>query len=279
MIESIEIHLQTKQSCSIETLCKQQDKLAFKHIKQCIDNGAVWLTKNAHTKRIFDPEAIIDAGQSIHIYCNEYTLKPAPFKATLVQDFDNFSVWYKPAGMLSQGSKFGSHWSIHRWIEQHEMPERHCFITHRLDRFTQGLMIVAHNKDINFKLHRLFEKRNIKKTYRAIVRGLFPVGEIVEINSQINKQDASSTVEGLEQDVSKNISLLKIAPLTGRKHQVRRHLSYMGHSILNDRQYGETPYTGDLKLQAATLEFIHPETQQLLTFTIPNPQLLTLENS
>lgn len=279
MIESIELHLEATESCSLEKLSEQQDKLTFKYIKKCVDNGAVWLTKNTHTKRIFDPKITIETGQTIHIYCNEFTLQPAPFNATLVEDLVSFSVWYKPAGMLSQGSKFGSHWSIHRWIEQNAMPERHCFITHRLDRFTQGLMIVAHDKSMNFKLHRLFEKRKIKKTYRAIVRGLFPVGEIVEINSQINKQDASSTVEGLDQDENKNISLLKITPLTGRKHQVRRHLSYIGHSIINDRQYGETPYSGDLKLQASTLKFKHPETKETLKFKVPKAQLLTLENS
>ncbi len=279
MTETIELHLSAEITSSIKELSAQQDHLKFDYIEKCIDNGAVWLTKKNKTKRIFDPDLLIEPDQTLHVYCNEFTLQECPFEALLVDDQKDFSVWFKPSGMLSQGSKYGTHWSIHRWIEQHKMTDRQCFITHRLDRFTQGLMLVAHNKDTNFKLHRLFEAREIKKTYRAIVKGLFPVGETVEISSQINKQDAQSMVTGLEQDKKTNRSLLSISPKTGRKHQVRRHLSYIGHPVLNDRQYGETPYTGDLMLQAAELNFNHPHTGLPLHFTLPDNTLIQLENT
>ncbi len=279
MIETIDLHLNCEHPSTLQQLTAQQDKLEYKHILQCINNGAAWLSHKGKTKRIFNPDTIIQPQQTLHIYCNEFTLKECPFKATLIKDLGDFSVWYKPSGMLSQGSKYGTHWSIHRWIEQHIFTDRSCFITHRLDRFTQGLMLVAHNKTCNFKLHRLFESRTIQKTYRAIVKGLFPVGECVEINSQINKQDAQSTVTGLAQDTQNNQSLLSITPKTGRKHQVRRHLSYIGHSVVNDRQYGETPYTGDLMLQAAELKFKHPDTNENLHFIIPDNTLIQLENS
>jgi len=279
MIEAIELHLNCEQPSNLKELCSQQNELDYEHILKCMDNGAVWLTVKAKTKRVFNPDIIIDPTQTLHIYCNEFTLKECPFEALLVEDLGDFSVWYKPSGMLSQGSKYGTHWSIHRWIEQHVFKDRECFITHRLDRFTQGLMLVAHTKEANSKLHRLFESRAIQKTYRAVVKGLFPVDECVEINSQINKQDAQSTVTGLAQDTKNKQSLLSITPKTGRKHQVRRHLSYIGHSVVNDRQYGETPYTGDLMLQAAELEFKHPETQADLHFSIPSDTLIKLENS
>ncbi len=279
MIEPIELHLNCEQPSNLKEVCAQQQELSLEYILQCMDNGAVWLSVKNKTKRIFNPDIIIEPDQTLHIYCNEFTLKECPFEAILVKDLGDFSVWFKPSGMLSQGSKYGTHWSIHRWIEQHVFKDRECFITHRLDRFTQGLMLVAHNKDSNSKLHRLFEARSIQKTYRAIVKGLFPVDECVEINSQINKQDAQSTVTGLAQDKKMNQSLLSISPKTGRKHQVRRHLSYIGHSVVNDRQYGETPYNGDLMLQAAELKFQHPETDEPLHFIIPDDSLLQLENS
>jgi len=279
MIEAIELHLTPEQTCSIQTLSQQQSELSYDNILKCLDNGAVWLTIKNKTKRIFDSSINIEPDQTLHVYCNEFTLQPCPYEAILVEDLGDFSVWYKPSGMLSQGSKYGTHWSIHRWIEQHVFKDRQCFITHRLDRFTQGLMLVAHNKEMNFSLHRLFESRTIQKTYRAVVKGLFPVGEIVEINSQINKQDAQSMVTGLAQDKKKQHSLLSISPKTGRKHQVRRHLSYLGHSVVNDRQYGEAPYTGDLMLQAAELEFKHPSKDTNCHFIIPENTLIQLENS
>lgn len=279
MIESIELHLNCEAPSSLKTISEQQTQLSYENILKCMDNGAVWLTVKNKTKRIFNSDITIAPEQTLHIYCNEFTLQDCPYEAILVEDLQDFSVWYKPSGMLSQGSKYGTHWSIHRWIEQHKFTDRQCFITHRLDRFTQGLMLVAHNKETNFNLHRLFESRTIQKTYRAVVKGLFPIGECVEINSQINKQDAQSTVTGLEQDTKHNQSLLTITPKTGRKHQVRRHLSYIGHSVINDRQYGETPYTGDLMLQAAELEFKHPKTNEDLHFIIPKEKLIQLENS
>lgn len=278
MSEPLEIHLEASKDTSIESLTAEQQKFKYSDILQCLDNGAAWLTKKNKTKRIFNPETIIEAGQTLHIYCNQFTLEPCPYTPLLISDEIDFSVWLKPSGMLSQGSKFGSHWSIHRWIEQHHFKDRECFITHRLDRFTEGLILVAHNKQTNFELHRLFEARQIHKTYRAIVRGLFEIGEIVEINSQINKQDATSVATGLSQETQKNISLVEIEPKTGRKHQVRRHLSYMGHSVINDRQYGETPYTGDLMLQACGLEFNHPISGKEFKFTIPESSILTLES-
>lgn len=277
MIEPIELHLSSEQPSSLEALSAQQDKLTLEQVKQCMDNGAVWLTQKNKTKRVFNPELIIEPEQTLHVYCNEFTLQACPYEPTLVSDQQDFSVWFKPSGMLSQGSKFGTHWSIHRWIEQHVFKDRACFITHRLDRFTQGLMIVAHNKEINHQLHRLFENRKISKTYRAVVLGLFPKGECVEINSQINRQDAQSIVTGLEQSESRGQSLVSVKPKTGRKHQVRRHLSYIGHSVLNDRQYGEPPFDGDLMLQAAELEFEHPSSNEMLHFVIPETSLLQLE--
>lgn len=279
MIEAIELHLNCEHTSHLKEITAQQTELSYEHIIQCMNNGSVWLTHKNKTKRIFNADINIEPEQTLHIYCNEFTLQDCPYEAILVKDLGSFSVWYKPSGMLSQGSKYGTHWSIHRWIEQHIFKDRQCFITHRLDRFTQGLMLVAHTKETNFKLHRLFESRTIQKTYRAIVKGLFPVGECVEINSQINKQDAQSTVTGLAQDTKNSQSLLSITPKTGRKHQVRRHLSYLGHSVLNDRQYGETPYTGDLMLQAAELEFKHPDSNEELHFVIPEDTLIQLENS
>lgn len=279
MIEPIELHLSCEQPSNLKEISQQQQELDLDHILQCMNNGAVWLSVKNKTKRVFNLDIIIQPEQTLHIYCNEFTLKECPFEAILVKDLGDFSVWFKPSGMLSQGSKYGTHWSIHRWIEQHVFKDRQCFITHRLDRFTQGLMLVAHTKETNFKLHRLFEARAIQKTYRAIVKGLFPIGECVEINSQINKQDAQSTVTGLAQDTKNEQSLLSISPKTGRKHQVRRHLSYIGHSVVNDRQYGETPYNGDLMLQAAELKFNHPNTDEPLHFIIPDDSLLQLENS
>lgn len=279
MMEAIALHLNCKQTSTLKEISAQQTELSYDSIVKCMDNGSVWLSHKNKTKRIFDPATPIEPTQTLHIYCNQFTLQDCPFKAILVADLDAFSVWYKPSGMLSQGSKFASHWSIHRWIEQHVFKHRQCFITHRLDRFTQGLMLVAHSKEINVKLHRLFAARSIQKTYRGIVKGLFPIGECVEINSQIDKQDAQSTVTGLAQDIKNNQSLLSISPKTGRKHQVRRHLSYIGHSVLNDRQYGETPYTGDLMLQASELRFKHPDTNEELLFVIPKDSLIQLENA
>ena len=250
------------------------EQLSAQQIIDCFVNGAVWLKSGGKPVRLYDAEARLSPGQKIYLYCNQSTLTACPYQAELVQDFQSFGIWYKPSGMLSQGSKWGDHWTLHRWIKKNIWPERECLITHRLDRFTQGLMIVAHQQTVNRYFHRLFEQRQVEKTYHAIVSGQMPVGEQMHLTTPINHKKALTEIRVM--DNNSHRSLLKISPKTGRKHQIRIHLAGTGHPIINDRQYGQPPFTGDLMLQASGLKFKHPETHLTEDINLGQDKLLQL---
>ena len=137
-------------------------------------------------------------------------------------------------------------------------------------------MIVAHNAITNQKFHRLFEQRQIKKTYRAIVSGLMASTEEFQVDTPVQQQSAITRIKVLAQNTDMQKSLVEVKPETGRKHQIRVHLFELGHPVVNDRQYGSAPFAGDLQLQASALEFTPPEQQNILQISLPQDKLLTL---
>lgn len=271
----LELHVKATQDCSAQELLQQNSALSAETINLCFDNGSVWLQKSARPIRIRDADTALSSGQEIFLYCNQSTLDPCPYQPILIEDFGAFSIWDKPSGMLSQGSKWGDHWALYRWIEQHVWPERQSFITHRLDRFTQGLMIVAHSEESNALFHRMFENRQVQKTYRAVVKGIIDTEQAFDITGDVQNKNALTTIQLISRDKQTDCSVIEARPQTGRKHQIRIHLASIGHSVVNDRQYGTPPHAGDLQLQASALQFAHPYTQQKLLINLPENALLS----
>ena len=124
-------------------------------------------------------------------------------------------------------------------------------------------------------LGRLFEEKKIQKTYQAIVQGTPPSSGTLE--QDINEQKAITifqvikTIPSLQNG---SISLLEIQPRTGRTHQIRIHLSEMGHPIIGDKLYGEEGNilkNKGLFLAATTLDFINPISQEKLLIHIDVP--------
>jgi tRNA pseudouridine32 synthase / 23S rRNA pseudouridine746 synthase len=81
-----------------------------------------------------------------------------PIAPKLIADEASFRIWYKPAGLMLAGTKFGDHCAINRWVETNQLPQRPVFIVHRLDRFATGLMILAHTKQAAGQISEQFQK-------------------------------------------------------------------------------------------------------------------------
>lgn len=274
----LEIHaevLRNKQS-AIDCLLQTKPQLDYQTLLTCIENGALWLETGKRISRLNKPDTPLKQKNRLYLYCSETTLTECPYQPQLIEDHQSFSLWFKPAGMLSQGSKWGDHWALYRWIEQHYWKDRRCFISHRLDRYTSGLMLVAHDADINRKLHRLFESRQVRKTYRAIVAGMLQAGETRYIDQAIDNKPAKTSIKSLGSNQQTRQSLLEIQPETGRKHQIRRHLSDHGFPVVNDRQYGRPPFSGDLALQASAIALKLPSLDLKLQVTLDDSILLKL---
>lgn len=226
-------------------LLKQQSSLSKQQIKQAMKKGAVWISDaDSSHKRLRRVDKILKIGQQVHLYYDAQILGLQVDAAVLIADEGDYSVWYKPYGMLSQGSKWGDHCTINRWVEQNHHPQRPAFIVNRLDRAAQGLMLIAHTKSAASALSGLFAKRSINKQYTALVSGLFP--EKLLLDTPIGEKSAVSSASLLVYDLEAKQSLVAVEIETGRKHQIRKHLSGVGFPIIGDRLYG--PDIGDLAI-------------------------------
>lgn len=186
-------------------------------------------------------------------------------------------------------------------------------IVHRLDRDTTGIMLIAKTQLALWRLGRQFELRKIKKVYNAIVHGLvehdedvidMPIGRHRKVKQMraIHRggqpyppsvKDAVTQYKVLERigpvaGSNAAFTLLALRLLTGRTHQLRVHMKFVGHSMVGDRLYGGGPiYRSQLEgdtdhatglligrqaLHARSIEFRHPRTNSLITLEAPWPK-------
>lgn len=252
---------------AVETLANATD-LSRTCIKQVMQQGAVWLTRNRHTQRLRRASRGLQAGDELHLYYDEKVLSQQPSPARLITDEGAYSVWFKPSGMLSQGSKWGDHCTIARWVELRL--QRSVFLVHRLDRAASGLILIAHGKRPASQLAGLFRRREVEKQYRVVVQGKFPSKpNPYRIETELDGRQAVSSVQRLEFAPAANESLLEVTIETGRKHQIRRHLADLGFPLVGDRLYGRREEQRDLQLCAIRLGFICPITHQKRIYQAP----------
>lgn len=247
-----------------------ETNLSKQQIKQIMLKGAVWLTSGNKTQRLRRHKKVLHIGDTLHIYYDSIVLSQVPQQAKLISDEGNYSVWNKPYGMLSQGSKWSDHCTITRWAEQHLIPQRPSFLVHRLDRAASGLILVAHGKSAATKLADLFKNRMIDKRYHIWVHGQFNEESLssIKIDKAIDGKKAISNFKLLEYDPKQNRSLLDVSIETGRKHQIRRHSAILGFPVVGDRLYGNTHDREDLMLRAYYLSFICPFTLNEKVFSL-----------
>jgi len=274
----VEYHITiNKDQSNAVDLLSEATALSKQVIKQAMQKGAVWVSNEHGTQRLRRHSRKLQAGWEIHFYYNPDILETQVAPAELIADEKSYSIWRKPYGMLSQGTKWGDHCTLYRWAEQHLQPERAAFIVHRLDRAASGLMLIAHKKSMAATLSKMFAHRKITKRYEAVVKRQFNVKEInneyadlmpyntkLKVIQPIDSKTACSYIELLKYDPHTDESVLSIEIETGRKHQIRKHLAGLGYPIIGDRLYGPSEETEspDLKLTACYLAFECPETHQ-----------------
>jgi len=283
MPEPTEFHIPITQSDVIAVDClAEASGLSKQKLKQAMQKGCVWLEQHSNRgdqkqfiQRLRRAKRVLKLGETLHFYYDETVLNTKQTEAALVCDEGSYSVWNKPAGMRSQGSKWGDHCTLYRWAEQHLSPERPAFIVHRLDRAASGLMLLAHQKQMTADLTRIFAKRQVDKRYQVKVEGdfskLLTDDETTKsIRTNINRKTATSHVKQLSYDISSDESLLEVQIETGRKHQIRVHLASVGYPVVGDRLYGSGKSDKDLQLTAVALKFECPVTGETKSFAL-NP--------
>jgi 23S rRNA pseudouridine1911/1915/1917 synthase len=166
-------------------------------------------------------------------------------------------------------------------------------IVHRLDRGTSGVMVVAKNDTAHQELSRQFHDREVEKEYIALVWGVVQAGRRIDAaigRDPVNRQKMSARSRRAREAVTRitkafhlpGLTLCQVAIHTGRTHQIRVHLSAIGHPIVGDALYGgvHRRVTGDIRaithlqrpfLHAERLAFKHPRDGRRMEFTAALP--------
>lgn len=248
--------------------------LSRQRIKDAMNKGAVWWTLKGKTLRLRRATKVLNKGCKLQLFYDEQVLARKPDAAQLIHDANRYSIWFKPHGMLSQGSQWGDHCSLLRWVEVHGQPKRECFLVHRLDADAAGLVLLAHDQQSAARLSQLFQSRAIRKRYQAWVTGLPAVpAEGVTIDDALDGKVAITHIYPLQTDEARARVLLDIHIETGRKHQIRRHLASFGHPIVSDRLYGKAT-SEPLQLLAYSLSFACPFAHTTVEISLPVEQQL-----
>ncbi|MBU0549755.1 MAG: RluA family pseudouridine synthase [Candidatus Omnitrophica bacterium] len=158
-------------------------------------------------------------------------------------------------------------------------------IVHRLDKDTSGLIVAAKNNTSHHHLTRQFSQHTVLREYAAVVEGRMelsediielPIGrhprqrEKMSVSFLSDHRYAKTHYKVLKRNLS--FSLLQLKPFTGRTHQLRVHLSFIGNPILGDKKYGRNTKFSRLALHAYRLGFIHPRSNKLSEFKIEIPK-------
>ncbi|MEH6657505.1 RluA family pseudouridine synthase [Leeuwenhoekiella marinoflava] len=197
---------------------------------------------------------------------SETKQKKLVFPVQVLYEDDYLAVIHKPAGILVSGNRFKTIANALLQNLGYSKQEDKCKPqpVHRLDFATTGALLIGKTKKSIRLLNKLFENKEVSKTYYAVTIGNMPANGA--INQPINDKPANSLFEVCDTVASprfEKLNLVKLNPLTGRRHQLRKHLSGMGNPILGDRDY--TPEALLLKgkgmyLHAYSLKFQHPFT-------------------
>lgn len=255
-------------------------------IQKMISNGNVLVNgkviKNSYIVRV-DDEIKVDE------YIEDTSVLPEKMDLDILYEDDYLLVVNKPSGMVVHPAL--GHYSktlvnglmYHTNLSNNDVRPG---IVHRIDKDTSGLLLVAKNDDIHMYLSEEISKRKVSRKYIALVWGVInndtgtidapigrdPLDRKKMCVTDINSKDAITHFKVLER--LKDVTLIECTLETGRTHQIRVHMSYIGYPIVNDPVYGRKKKINDFgqMLHAKTIGFVHPITKEYMEFSKDAPK-------
>ena len=245
-----------------------------KGIKKAISQGLIKVNDQRGTTGKF-----VNGGETITLLAPNNKKPVLRFDLEVVYEDDYLAIINKPAGIVVSGNQ-------KRTVENalpHNLKDSQQsdalprpLPAHRLDHATSGLLLVAKTRSCHTSLSELFAQRKIEKTYLAIVMGQIKGDELID--QPIKEKSAITAYKVLKtipSDKYDSLHLVRLSPVTGRRHQLRIHMLENKTPILGDKKYfleNKVSKGNGLFLSSVGLKFDHPVTGLPLEITIQAPK-------
>jgi len=291
---------------------KKKGELSRTRIKNLILNRKLKLNNNV----VIDPSKKISIGDLIELIIPKpkvASLKPFKYKLDIVFEDDDLIVLNKPSGIvIHPGAGNFDNTIVNALINYNKSAlsnigdELRPGIVHRIDKNTSGLIVIAKNNQAHEHLSNQFSKHTITRIYQLLIWGKVRPSkgrietliarssknrQMMEVSRTKGKKAITNyeTIEIFENENIPTLSLLDCKLETGRTHQIRVHMNYLGHSIVGDDKYKKkfkklkniNPLLEKKMinlnrqfLHAKTIGFIHPKKKKEMTFSSILPQEL-----
>lgn len=197
----------------------------------------------------------------------------------VIYEDDFLAIVFKPAGIVVSGNQKRT---LENALPKNLKPSNEVdslprpLPVHRLDHSTSGLILITKTRTCHTGLSNLFAEKKIEKTYHAIVMGdIQGTGTIDKDIKTKSAQTRYEVLKSIDSDKYNSLSLVKLQPITGRRHQLRIHMLENGTPILGDRKYfieGKISKSSGLFLSSTGLKFEHPITQESIEESIDLPK-------
>lgn len=285
-----------KESESIVIFTVESNNLNLVEFLDSKDISRRLLTRLYRNKHIFvngkfqRKDIALKAGDLVSIYMEdeEQNIEPENIDLDIIyEDFD-LLVLNKRPNIVVHLTKSHQNNTLSNGIAKYFIEKgikKKIRFVNRLDMDTSGVLIVAKNPFAHQQLSLQFEENLVEKKYKAVVSGVvkkdtdlidIPIGREEEERS-IKKIVSESGQEALTKytvlERYKNATLLDVQIFTGRTHQIRVHLSHIGHPIIGDSLYNEkSPYINRQALHSYYMKIKHPRTKEIIEFNAPLPE-------
>jgi 23S rRNA pseudouridine1911/1915/1917 synthase len=261
-------------------------------IQKLISDGSI----KASGARKIKPHYKIKAGEEFKIKLEEKepdSLSAEDIPLKIIYEDDYLAVVNKPAGLVVHPAPGNPRHTLVNALLAHfkalsSINPQRPGIVHRLDKDTSGILVVAKDNATHLALAEQFAAHSIQRRYLAVVKGRVEFDEnVIELPIGRHPYKRKNMAVGYGKKMryartyyrtmkrTDDFSLLELEPFTGRTHQLRVHLAFLGHPILGDTKYGRNNKFERLALHAKYIGFRHPRTQGFVEFNSETPTELT----
>jgi len=290
----MKIRYNEEKGVRIDKFLKEKIGISREKIKGMIKEGKILLNS-----RIIEPSYILKKNDVIEIKEQveeiekelevHNLIKPEKKEIDIIYEDEDIVVVNKPAGILTHPTPYIKSGTLINFLLYHTKlsnigaPYRPG-VVHRLDKETSGVIVFAKNDISYWSLIEQFKNKIVKKEYFAIVEGKFPYEKkTVEFRISPDRDNPTkmkvhflkgkdALTEIYVEKYLNNYTLLKIKPITGRTHQIRLTLSYLGYPVTGDEKYGKkNDLINRTALHSYKISFIHPVSKNNVEFLAPLP--------